>query len=54
MEFGQAEEIIKIQFIKKWEQISGKWEIGEYSDINDFLLKFYESQITKEIKKTIY
>lgn len=53
MEFAQAEEIIKIEFIKKWELISNKWELGEYSNINDFLLKFYESQITKEIIKAI-
>ena len=51
MEFKKAEQIIKEVFIKTWEKAAGKWSFGEYSDINNFLLHFYEYKISKQIEK---
>lgn len=51
MEFKIAEEIIKEIFIKTWEKASGNWNYGEYADINNFLLNFYEFKVTKKVSK---
>ena len=54
MEFGEAEKIIKKCFIKVWKQTVTRWGQGERSDINDFLLAFYEHKITSKISKYEY
>ena len=51
MEFKTAEEIIKEVFIQTWEKTASKWNYGEYSDINNFLLNFYEFKVIKKVVK---
>jgi len=51
MEFKTAEIIIKEIFVKTWEKAANKWSYGEYSDINNFLLNFYEFKVIKKVTK---
>ena len=51
MDFKRAEEIVTDVFIKTWEKTAARWNYGEFANINNFLLNFYEFKVTTKVTK---